>query len=561
MEMISSSYDEVAIGDATAPVKDDDAIISASKNTSSRRNDDLTTTESSTTANTMESAPQYVSIHSALNKIGYGPFQRRILLAAGLCSAADAMEILILSFLSVWVADDWNLSLAQQSSLISSVFAGAFGGTLVLGTLGDFWGRRPTFLLTAGIVAVGGLSSALCQAFWQLALCRTVVGMGIGGVTIPFDTYGEILPSDRRGKNLALPSYFWTTGTLLVVLGARVTTPNWRWLCVWCSVPCLIATVVAYFVVPESPQWLVSQGRSTMALHILRDAAVRNGVDPDEVLPMHTKLMLYDRPEQQEGTEEEITVPPDAKSSVYDFVARGRLGTSLSILAVWFGYALLYYGVVLAITAVFEDSGAFDYEAIFMASLSEIAATTLVICTIERWGRKFLHALSFGMGGVCIFGLCWWASSSSDSAEMRQWSILLAFFSRLCIFAGSCITWIWTAEVLETHLRTTGHSLANAGGRIGGFLSPYLVSPARFSYTTIGIILWIVSWSLVLIAWRNLPETLGAPMGMRGQEAAMEFASDEKTRGGRSRNGAVQLSITQSGKQKYQSVNEGAEQS
>ena len=71
-----------------------------------------------------EDEPRYLSIHSALDVIGYGAFQRRILVAAGLCSAADAMEILILTFLSSWVAQEWDLSQAQRSSLISCVFAG-----------------------------------------------------------------------------------------------------------------------------------------------------------------------------------------------------------------------------------------------------------------------------------------------------------------------------------------------------------------------------------------------------------------------------------------------------
>ena len=523
--------------------------------------------------NIMVARQEVLSIHSALDRIGYGPFQRRILVAAGSCSAADAMEILMLSFLSVQVADDWNLTPSQQSGLISCVFAGAFVGTLLLGRLGDIWGRRPIFLTTAGVVAVGGLCSALCQSYWQLVVCRAIVGMGIGGVTIPFDTYAEILPTSRRGSGLAVPSYFWTMGTLLVVIGARVTAPSWRGLCVWCAVPCLMATGVAYYVVPESPQWLVSQGRSTLALHILREAAARNGLDPNALLPLDTILVLRVHHQHMEEEEEEEVedgsnaynvkvgvVPSDSKassSSVCDLFARDRLCTSVSILAVWFGYALLYYGVVLAITAVFEDGdGKFDYEAILVASLSETVATTLTIFTIDKWGRKRLHALSFGLGGVFVFGLCWLGSSSNGDGTGRRLSILLSFLSRMWIFVGSAVTWIWTAEVLETHLRTTGHSMANAGGRIGGFVSPYLVSPTRFSYPTIGIILWIVSWTLVTIAWCNLPETVGAPMGSGGSSGTSAMEEEESTLAGGG--GSVELRLTSSivhRKRQYQSLN------
>jgi len=515
-----------------------------------------------------EERQRVLSIHNALDRIGFGPFQHRILLAAGMCSAADAMEILMLSFLSTRVQAEWDLNLSEQSGLISSVFAGAFMGTLILGRLGDVWGRRPTFLMTAGIVALGGFGSAICQSYWQLVACRTIVGMGIGGVTIPFDTYGEILPTSQRGTHLAFPSYFWTMGTLLVILGARLTVSSWRALCIWCAIPCLVATCVGYYVVPESPQWLVSRGHSKRALHILRDGAKRNGLNPDDILPLDTRLVLsmvqdhhhhYCLPnndtEDQElkssnpedivsrnGTEGEIEVwdtldlasSQSSSSSVYELFTPDRIRTSVSILLMWFGYALLYYGVVLAITAVFFDEdkttrttggGQFDYEAILLASLSEIVATTLTIMTIDRWGRKFLHGLSFGLGGLFILGLCCLASTShpdfgdggsSSSSSRRHWSILLAFLSRMWIFSGSAVTWIWTVEVMETKIRTTGHSMANAGGRVGGFLSPYLVSPTRFSYPTIGIILCTFSWILVLLSWWNLPETAGIPMGGGG---------------------------------------------
>ena len=206
-----------------------------------------------------------------------------------------------------------------------------------------------------------------------------------------------------------------------------------------------------------------------------------------------------------------------------------------------------------------EDDGKFDYEAILVASLSEIVATTFTIFTIDKLGRKRLHALSFGLGGVFVFGLCGLGSSNGD-ATGRQRSILLSFLSRMWIFVGSAVTWIWTAEVLETHLRTTGHSMANAGGRIGGFISPYLVSPTRFSYPTIGIILWIVSWTLVTIAWCNLPETVGAPMGVGGSVGTIATEEEHSTLAGGG--GSVELRLTSSivhRKRQYQSVNAATE--
>jgi len=64
-----------------------------------------------------------------------------MLLAAGLCFAADSMEVLLLSFLAVVVQAEWDLSSTQTSGITAAVFLGAMSGTLLLGPLGDKFGR------------------------------------------------------------------------------------------------------------------------------------------------------------------------------------------------------------------------------------------------------------------------------------------------------------------------------------------------------------------------------------------------------------------------------------
>ena len=60
---------------------------------------------------------EVISIDDAIDRLGMGTFQKRIMLAAGLCFAADAMEILLLSFLSLVLMDEWQLSNRQASSI------------------------------------------------------------------------------------------------------------------------------------------------------------------------------------------------------------------------------------------------------------------------------------------------------------------------------------------------------------------------------------------------------------------------------------------------------------
>lgn len=112
------------------------------------------------------------------------------------------MEILLLSFLSVILTVEWGLEGHQNDLLISVVFLGAMIGTLILSPLGDHMGRRPVFSLTAAIIAIFGIGTAFCSNYTQLLLARFMVGFGVGGLVVPFDTLAEFLPAEYRGPNL-----------------------------------------------------------------------------------------------------------------------------------------------------------------------------------------------------------------------------------------------------------------------------------------------------------------------------------------------------------------------
>jgi MFS family permease len=132
--------------------------------------------------------------------VGTGPFQRKILTAAGLCFAADSMEVLLLSFLAVVVQSEWNLTSGQASAITASVFLGAMTGTLLLGPLGDKVGRKPVFILSAAIIAAFGLLTAAANNLASLIIIRFLVGMGVGGLVIPFDSVAEFVPTVRMKK-------------------------------------------------------------------------------------------------------------------------------------------------------------------------------------------------------------------------------------------------------------------------------------------------------------------------------------------------------------------------
>jgi hypothetical protein len=82
-----------------------------------------------------------VTVDEAIERLGMGWFQLIVLTAAGLCFAADAMQVLLLSFLGEVLRLEWTLTDDETAFITSTLFIGAIFGTLTLGPLADRKGR------------------------------------------------------------------------------------------------------------------------------------------------------------------------------------------------------------------------------------------------------------------------------------------------------------------------------------------------------------------------------------------------------------------------------------
>lgn len=157
------------------------------------------------------------------------------------------------------------------------------------------------------------------------------------------------------------------------------------------------------------------------------------------------------------------------------------LKISLLLWGVWFGYGFSYNGIVMAITRVFESDGSnalssssmdgtdittaisFDFGAIALSSLAESIGVFLAILTIDSAGRIKSQVWYFSLAGVAGVAMLWMPSSSSPSSwlflssrQQHMLKTLFALVARCFEISANCITWITTAEVLKTEIRTTG---------------------------------------------------------------------------------------------------------
>ena len=91
-----------------------------------------------------EPGPVY-TVDQALSSMGFGKFQGLVLAYAGLGWVAEAMEIMILSFVGPALKHQWDLSPSEESLITTVVFAGMLVGAYTWGLVSDNFGRRQVF--------------------------------------------------------------------------------------------------------------------------------------------------------------------------------------------------------------------------------------------------------------------------------------------------------------------------------------------------------------------------------------------------------------------------------
>jgi putative MFS transporter len=390
-----------------------------------------------------------LSYEKALAGVGYGRFQRKLLLICGLGWAADAMEVLLVSFAMPSMAKEWSLSPAQTGLLATAIFVGMLVGALAWGRLADKIGRKICFILTIAFYSLFGALSALSPSFEWFLVLRLLTGFGVGGaLPVDYGMFSEYLPPENRGRRLVFLEAFWALGSILAAGIAWLIAPRfgWRWMFAFSALPGFIL-LAARRGVPESPRYLFSRGRSAEARAVLERVALENGTS----LP-----------------EGELVLPSgQAKSRFADLLSPKLRRTTLFLWLVWFMISIGYYGAFTWLPSWFRAKG-FALPSVYLNSfimaLAQIPGYFSAAWLIERWGRRWTLGVYLVLSGA----FAWLFALASTPTSVVGAAILLSFFA---LGAWGAL-YAYTPEAYPTSIRTTGIGTASAMTRIAGAIAP-----------------------------------------------------------------------------------------
>lgn len=429
---------------------------------------------------------QSVSYEQALEKVGYGAFQRRLLVICGLGWAADAMEVLLIAFAMPAMAAQWTLSALQKSLLATAIFVGMLVGALVWGRLADRIGRRVGFVLTIAFYSLFGFLSAFAPSFQWFIVLRVLTGFGVGGaLPVDYGMFSEYLPIKNRGRRLVYLEAFWALGTVFAAGIAWLIVPRfgWRALFAFSALPGFLLFAVRSGV-PESPRFLFVKGRIAEAKAVLERVASANGT----ALPAG-----------------ELALPAGLgtganRSGAADLFAPRLRRTTILLWLVWFMISLGYYGAFTWLPSWFHSKG-FALPAVypnaFIMALAQIPGYLSAAWLIERWGRR----KTMGVYLLASGAFAWLFALAATPLAVMATAILLSFFA---LGAWGAV-YAYTPEAYPTSIRTTGIGAASGMTRIAGAIAPSIGAMVTGASLALPLAVFAIAYAIAGAAALLLP--------------------------------------------------------
>lgn len=181
-----------------------------------------------------------------------------------------------------------------KAVVTSIVQAGEFCGALLAGPIGDWAGRRgcffaATFMLTLGAV----LQLIIAGSVPLLGTGRAILGVGVGMLANCTPLYlSEISTVAIRGVVVGSWQLLLAIGQVIgACVGqgthARTDTGAYR-IPIGLNILLALILFVGQFIIPESPRWLVSKGRTDDAARALHSIN-KDQDDPDHVVDVQLR--------------------------------------------------------------------------------------------------------------------------------------------------------------------------------------------------------------------------------------------------------------------------------
>jgi SP family arabinose:H+ symporter-like MFS transporter len=382
---------------------------------------------------------------------------------------------------------------------VSSLGWGAMAGNAIAGPLSDRFGRRRVLLGAALLFVVSSVLAATATSFASFVVARVVGGLAVGGAILIAPVYiAEIAPADKRGSLVSL-------NQLMIVIGISASffsnyflldtgEHNWRYMLGVQMVPAVLYFVLLWLV-PESPRWLLLEGRDEAALQVLRQVAGE---------------------QQARDNLQQIRQSLAMKSVSRGF--RGLLDSRIRLIMI-IALGLAFFQQITGINAIFyylptifaqAGGGVNDaFRQAVLVGVVNVVMTFVAIWLIDRLGRKPLLIMGIAGMALSLFTISW--AFGQDSYDARL--VLIAIIGFVAAFAISLgpVMWVLLSEIFPNEQRAAAISVAGFSNALVS-ASVTMIFPSALSLLGSGgtfLVFALFATAALLFVVLLVPETKG----------------------------------------------------
>ena len=354
---------------------------------------------------------------------------------------------------------------------VGSLLIGCFIGAFFAGRLADLMGRRNTMMIAAALFLLGALVQGIAPSQVVFVIARLCGGMAVGAASVLSPAYiSEVAPAGIRGRLTTVQQIMIITGltaafvvNYFLAKSAGQSTAQfwggiqaWRWMYLMQALPAAIF-LIALFMIPESPRYLVSKGQQEKAESVLANLF---GSDV-----ARAKL-----------AEIRSTYAEDHRPRLSDIKAPGGgirkvvwAGIMLAAFQQFVGInVIFYYGATLWQLAGFTEDQSLQIN--IVSGAVSIAACFLTIAVIDKIGRKPILLIGSAGMAVTLFAMVYAFSHGSLDPEgklvlSKNLGTLAVVAANLYViffnFSWGPVMWVMLGEMFPNQIR--GSALAVCG--------------------------------------------------------------------------------------------------
>jgi len=429
-----------------------------------------------------------------------------VLIGAAIVAALGGLlfgfDTAVISGTTGWLKSNYHLSASMLGFTVSSALVGTIIGAIGVGRPADKYGRRGILFVLAVMYFLTAVFCAVTTNLWVFIGFRFLGGLAVGGASVVSPMYiAELSPAKFRGRLVAVTQFNIVLGILLAYLSNYVVSTivhgdlQYHWMFAVQAFPA-IAFFLLLFTTPQSPRWLIAQGRVEEGRSVL----LKFGSDTDNV-DTEVKEIQDSLDMEHHSLEEPF------------FVAKYRKPILLAVAIAMFNQlsginALIYYT-----DAIFKMAGASTknaaIESIFVG-LVNLVFTMGAMSIIDKFGRRNLMLV--GSVGYIVS-----LSATAYFFAMHTGGILVLFSLMLFIashaFGQGAVIWVFISEIFPNRVRSRGQALgsfthwvmAAAISWTFPIIAAYAgwMTFAFYAVCSVGQLIWVIT---------SMPETKGVSL-------------------------------------------------